>query len=138
MSRTKRRRSCTLGVLAGLGLALAAGAQTVIDGPARAPVTAEVLDSTPERVTFRLTNGSDHAARDVEVLISHAFHWTNEFAPGRENPSRAATYLVPGELAPRESREASYTLTPPLPARNDGRFEVRVEVLRWTDVLPPS
>jgi hypothetical protein len=130
-------RTAPLGLLAALGFALAASAQAVIEEPSQAPVTAEVLESGPERVTFQLANRSDHPVRDVEVLVSHVFQWANEFAPGRENPSRAATYRVPVELGPHESREATYELAAPLPPRSDGRFETRVEVLRWTDVLRP-
>jgi hypothetical protein len=127
----------------GLAVALCIPAATsraadVIEAPSQVPVVAKVIESTPNIVSFQLTNQSTHPVRDVEVLVAHVFRWENEFAPGQENPSRAATYEVPVSLSPHETTRVTYALAPPLALREDGHFDVEVEVLRWTAVLPPS
>ena len=131
------RARATVWLMGVLLLAPAGRAADVVESPARVPVAVEVVSQTPDAVRFQLTNQGPHPVRDIEVLVSHAFLWSNERAPGAPSPSRAHTYALPIELAPGETTEVSYLVTPPLPARGDGRFAVDVDVVRWKEVLPP-
>lgn len=137
---TRRSKTAALRALA-LALALAAGVPAaagvhLVGGPSEVPIAVEVTESTPEWVSFQLTNLSERPVRDMAVVISHVFRWDDEFRPGADNPSRAATYEVPVPLAPQETQQVTFALAPPLAPRDDGRFEVGVSVLRWTAVLP--
>jgi hypothetical protein len=118
--------------------ALPAGAEPpeLVRGASEVPLAVEVVSRTSDAVTVRLTNRGPHPIREVELLVSHPFRWEREFSPGADNPSRATTTNVPVSLAPGGSTELTTPLRPPLPERNDGRFETEVEVLRWTAVLP--
>jgi len=137
-SRSTRRGADWLAALLAFGaLPAAAEAPELVRGPTEVPLAVDVVSSSGDAVTYRLTNRGAHPIREVEVLVSHAFRWDREFSPGAESPSRAATQTVPVSLAPGESTEVKHPLRPPLPERSDGHFETAVEVLRWTAVLPP-
>ena len=131
-----RRRGALAASLGFVLLAAPAGAADLLPARADVPISVVVGESSNEAVSFQVTNHGTHAVRGVEVLVSRAFLWNDEFAPRPDNPSRATRVTVPGEIAPGESRQVTYELSPPLPERSDGRFTTVVEVLRFTEVLP--
>jgi hypothetical protein len=140
--RVETRRALGTGpLLNGLRLVLALVALLPLAGRSadlaeEAPFDVVVTESGPGLVAFAITNRGEHPVRDVEVLISHAFLWNDERNPGANNPGRTSRVPIPDEIAPGETTRVSSPLVPPLPARTDGKFDVKIEVLRWTAILP--
>jgi hypothetical protein len=85
-------------------------------------------------VSGEVTNHANHAVRDVNLLIQHAFAWKNEFRPGKDDPSRAEYYTVSGAIPAGTSKHFSMRLTEPLPVRIDGTFMTSAQVAGYTEV----
>ena len=81
-----------------------------------------------------LVNRSNKTLRDVRLLIRHTWLWKNEKKPGEDSPGRVDYYTVRSELPPGGTVELTYRPQPPLPDRDDGRFETSVEVVGWTEI----
>ena len=78
-----------------------------------------------------LKNTGPQAVRDVRLLIHHTWLWRDERNPGppQSNPGRTEYYVVEGEIAPGGTLGFHYVPSPPLPARTDGRFVTRAEIV---------
>jgi len=85
-------------------------------------------------VVGTVVNGSEGVLRDVVLLVSHTWLWSDEYHPGEDNPSRASYVRVPGEIPPKSSMAFSYTPSPPLPKRTDGSFQTTVAVQSFTEI----
>jgi hypothetical protein len=96
------------------------------------------LNATPTEVSGVIVNNTPHIIRDIEVLIEYHWLWANEFKPGPESPGHSAIVKLDKELAPGESTTFRYVPNPPLPNRQDGRFEPEVVVAGFTTVVPPT
>jgi hypothetical protein len=96
--------------------------------------SAVVRDVTVEdgMVSGVVVNNSGYVLRDVDLVIRYGWMWKNEFKPGKNEPSRAVYYTVPGEIAPGGSVPFTYRLESPLPHRADGRFVTSVQVVGFT------
>jgi hypothetical protein len=94
-------------------------------------VEAEPLADATGALRLRLTNHGDVPVRDVRVLIRHGFLWKDEYDPGETSPARAEVRAVEGTIGPGESRVIEHRPDPPLPARADGTFESRAELLGY-------
>ena len=81
-----------------------------------------------------LVNRSNKTLRDVRLLFRHTWLWKNEMKPGDDSPGRVDYYTVRSELPPGGTVEFTYRPQPPLPDRDDGRFETSVEVVGWTEI----
>ena len=95
-------------------------------------------ESGPNFVAFAITNRGEHPVPDVEALISHAFLWNDERNPGANNPGRASRVPIPDEIVPGETTRVSSPLVPPLPARTDGKFDVKSPSLDCHSANPPT
>jgi hypothetical protein len=85
-------------------------------------------------VTGTIVNLSHRALRDVRLLIRHAWLWRDERNPGHDNPGRTEAHIVPEEIPAGGTYRLAYTISPPLPDRNDGRFVTTVEIVGFTEV----
>jgi hypothetical protein len=81
-----------------------------------------------------LLNRSLGRVRDVRLLIRHTWLWEDELHPGDDSPSRAGYDTVSDEIAPGGQVQFTYRPVPPLPERDDGRFETSVEVVGYTQI----
>ena len=85
-------------------------------------------------ITGTVVNSSGVLIKDVELLVSHAWSWSDERHPGEDSPGRASYIHVPGEIAANGSLPFSYTPDPPLMNRSDGRFLTTAAVRSFTEV----
>jgi hypothetical protein len=84
-------------------------------------------------VTGVVVNTSNSTLRDVRLMITHEWLWNDEFHPGTDDPGRAVSYTVPGEI-PAGGQVRFTTPAEPLPERPGGYFRTRVNVLSLTQV----
>lgn len=85
-------------------------------------------------VTGRLVNASRTPIRNVELLIAHTWLWNNERHPGTDSPGRTDLYTFSGEIPPQAQMPFTYNVSPPLPQRDDGRFQTDVQVVGFAQV----
>jgi hypothetical protein len=85
-------------------------------------------------VTGTVVNGSGVVIKDVELLVSHVWSWSDEHHPGEDNPGRASSIRVTGEIPAKGSTAFSYTPNPSLPKRTDGSFQTTVAVQSFTEI----
>jgi len=85
-------------------------------------------------VTGTVVNGSGSVIKDVELLVTHVWSWSDERHPGKDNPGRSSFVRVSGELSANGSLPFSYTPNPPLPRRADGSFQTTAAVQSFTEV----
>jgi hypothetical protein len=83
-------------------------------------------------VTGTVLNNSGVAIRDVGLLVSHAWSWSDERRPGEDNPGRASHVRVAGEIPAQSSISFSYAPDPPLMQRPDGTFRTTATVQSFT------
>jgi hypothetical protein len=130
-----------VGVAAALILSLLLGRsakgdlQTIVSGDDASRLVGladvKVNDGTVSGV---LVNKSPHPIREVELLIDHAWLWSDERHPGEDNPGRSEYYTVHGEIPPNGSVQFTYHPSPPLPHRTDGHFETTVQIVGLVEV----
>ncbi|HWO40719.1 MAG TPA: hypothetical protein VNO43_02835 [Candidatus Eisenbacteria bacterium] len=89
-------------------------------------------------VTGEVRNRSPHTLRDVQILVRYTWLWNNEFKPGKDDPGASFYHTVPGEIPPGRSTHFSFSPTPPLPKRADGRFETTVSVAGFSEIIPQT
>jgi hypothetical protein len=131
----------TLACLVALSFALPALpglAQDAVLSPAGAEqsVAAAEIGAEGGQVSGQIENRTGHEVRAVRLLIQQVYRWPNEFQPGGENPSRAASVRVEGPIAPGATLRFSHDLGP-LPEL-PGTFETRVDVMGFEEILPPA
>ncbi len=85
-------------------------------------------------ISGTVVNSSGVLIDDVELLVNHAWSWSDERHPGEDNPGRASYVRVPGAIAANGSRPFSYAPDPPLMNRSDGRFLTTAAVHSFTEV----
>ncbi len=119
------------------GWAAGVGAAELLDDAAIARAAA-VVDVTSDRhaVRGRLENRTGEELRDVRLLIVHEFRWADEMNPGEDTPGRSE-HLTLGPVAPHASLPFAHAIRPPLPARTDGHYVTRVEIMGLTQAPPP-
>jgi len=112
-----------------------AASQTIVSGGDASRlvglIEVKVNDGTVSGV---LLNKSPHPIREVELLIDHAWLWSDERHPGEDNPGRSEYYTVHGEIPPSGSVQFTYHPSPPLPHRADGHFETSVQIVGLVEV----
>jgi hypothetical protein len=115
-----------------------AAAQRLLSPEEAKAVAIKVLQADASEVSGVIVNNTPHTIREIEVLIQYHWLWTNEFKPGLESPGRVASLKLDKDLLPGESTPFRYVPNPPLPGRQDGRFEPEVVVAGFTIVIPPT
>jgi hypothetical protein len=89
-----------------------------------------------EIVSGEIVNISPWPLRDVELLVQHRWHWTNEFRPGENNPGMAVFYKVEREIPPGGS--VPFTYGQPSPSSTPdvaGQFETVVSVVGFEQIM---
>jgi hypothetical protein len=95
--------------------------------------------STEEgEVSGDLVNHSKQTLREVRLQILYSWRWKNEHRPGKDDPGGATYYVLDKEIPPGQTVRFNYKPTPPLPARDDGEFDISVKVAGFAQVFPPS
>jgi hypothetical protein len=90
-------------------------------------------------IAGEIRNMSKNTVRDVQLFIRYTWLWSNEFHPGKDNPSEAFYQTVSGDLSPEGSLPFKFTPSPPLPKRSGGKFaQPTVSVAGFTQVIPQS
>jgi hypothetical protein len=97
-------------------------------------VTVRNVTEKDGEVRGELVNNSRQTLRDIELQILYSWRWKNEFHPGTDDPGRAVYFTINKELPPGQSGQFEYRPAPPLPARNDGYFDVSVKVVGFAQV----
>jgi hypothetical protein len=97
-------------------------------------VTVRNVTEKDGEVRGELVNNSKQTLRDIELQILYSWRWKNEFHPGTDDPGRAVYFTINKELPPGQSGQFEYRPAPPLPARNDGYFDVSVKVVGFAQV----
>jgi hypothetical protein len=118
-----------------LGSGAKAASETIISGddPSRLVGLTEVKVNDGA-VSGVLVNKSPQPIREVELLIDHAWLWSDERHPGVDNPSRSAYHTVHSEIPPGGTMQFTYQPSPPLPHRTDGHFETSVQIVGLVEV----
>jgi len=81
-----------------------------------------------------LVNRSGDVLRQIRLLIRYDWIWDNERNPGDNSPARSFYHTLPSELPALGTLGFSFTPSPPLPVRSDGKFVASVEIARFTQV----
>lgn len=76
-----------------------------------------------------IANHSDAPVQDIQLLVKHAWLWSDEKNPGDYGPGRSRFVTLPGLLPPNTSVDFSYEPVPPLDFRSDGRFSTTAEIV---------
>ena len=80
-------------------------------------------------VSGELVNRSSGRLRNVRLMITHAWLWTNEMHPGIDGPGQTVYVTIPDEIPPGGRVSFTYRPEEPLRLRPDGHFETTVEVV---------
>lgn len=111
------------------GAALAAwAAELVPPGTSAARVQVTKIEHAGGTIRGELVNETGQEVSDVRLLITETFYWTDERHPGPDDPSDGRVVTIPGAIPPGGRLEFS-TPFRPRPARDDGRFALRIQVL---------
>lgn len=86
-------------------------------------------------VSGDIVNNSQHEVQDVQLLVRHVWHWSNEFRPGSDDPGNAAYFTVKKTIPPGGKVPFSFKTTDALLGRADGRFETTVSVAGYTEMI---
>lgn len=108
----------------------------IVSGPAAAEKL-ELRDlevASDGSVTGSVANAGAVAIKDVELLVTHVWSWSDERHPGENNPGRSSALHVSGEIPAGGSVPFSYTPDPPLLKRTDGSFQSTVVVKSFTEI----
>lgn len=97
-------------------------------------VTVRNVTEKNGEVRGELVNNSRQTLRDIDLQILYSWRWKDEFHPGKDDPGRAVYFTIKKELPPGQSEQFEYRLSPPLPARSDGYFDVTVKVVGFAQV----
>ena len=128
-------------LMAVLVLSLCAGpamAQRVLSADEAKAVAIKDLKAAISEVNGVIVNNTPYTVRDIEVLVQYHWLWTDEFKPGLESPGRVASFKLEKELLTGESTPFRYVPSPPLPSRQDGRFDPEVMIAGFTIVMPAT
>jgi hypothetical protein len=138
MKRAKLALGAVIAALVFLFCVDSATAQRLLGPEEAKSVAIKDLKADASEVSGVIVNNTPHTIREIEVLIQYHWLWANEFKPGLESPGRVASLKLDKDLLPGESTTFRYVPNPPLPNRQDGRFDPEVVVAGFTIVIPPT
>jgi hypothetical protein len=95
-----------------------------------------VMTTEEGEVSGELVNHSKQTLREVRLQILYSWRWENEHRPGRDDPGRATYYVLDKEIPAGQTVRFNYKPSPPLPAREDGQFDISVKVAGFAQVFP--
>jgi len=138
MKRAKLALGTVIAALVFLFYVDSATAQRLLSPEEAKSVALKDLKADASEVSGVIVNNTSNTIREIEVLIQYHWLWANEFKPGLESPGRVASLKLDKDLLPGESTTFRYVPNPPLPNRQDGRFDPEVAVAGFTIVIPPT
>jgi hypothetical protein len=138
MKRAKLALGALIAALVFLFCVDSVTAQRLLSREEAKSVAIKDLKADASEVSGVIVNNTPHTIREIEVLIQYHWLWANEFKPGLESPGRVASLKLDKDLLPGESTTFRYVPSPPLPNRQDGRFDPEVVVAGFTIVIPPT
>ena len=115
-----------------------ANAQRLLSPDEAKPVAIMDLQANASEISGRVVNNSPHIIREIEVLIQYHWLWANEYKPGNESPGRVASVRLHEDILPGQSASFKYVPAPPLPNRQDGRFDPEVVIAGFSVVSPAT
>jgi hypothetical protein len=106
-------------------------------GSAEGVASVRNVTSTEQgEVSGELVNYTKQTLREVRLQILYSWRWKDEHHPGKDDPGRAAYYLLDQEIPPGQTVRFNYKPSPPLGAREDGQFDISVKVVGFAQVYP--
>jgi hypothetical protein len=103
----------------------------IADGEADSRIEVADVALVNGAVKGHLKNRGGDEIRDMRLLIDMAFLWRDELHPGEDNPGRSVVLTVAGPLPPHGTLTFELQPNPPLPTRDDGRFEAKAHVMGY-------
>jgi hypothetical protein len=137
----KRAKQTVAAIIASVVFSFCDGsawAQRLLSPEEAKAVAIKDLEASASAVSGTVVNRTPHTIREIEILIQYHWLWANEFKPGLESPGRVASFKLDKDLLPGESAPFRYIPDPPLPNRQDGRFDPEVAVAGFTIVIPAA
>jgi hypothetical protein len=95
-----------------------------------------VMSTEQGEVSGELVNYTKQTLREVRLQILYSWRWKDEHHPGKDDPGRAAYYLLDQEIPPGQTVRFNYKPSPPLASREDGQFDISVKVVGFAQVFP--
>jgi len=85
-----------------------------------------------------IVNRTGHPVNDVQLLVTYAWLWRNEFKPGADDPGWGNSILISDRLAPNEVRKFMDTPDRLPTLRTDGKVFPSVHVVGYTEFKRPE
>jgi hypothetical protein len=120
----------------------------------RAPATAQELVTTSSldrwvtlsnvnvdrdgNVSGAIVNRSDLTIRQVKLMVSYAWIWSDDFKPGEDSPGRTVYITAPADIPPHGQGSFTYQPSPSLPSQAGGHFIPSVQIVGYTRIVPPG
>lgn len=95
-----------------------------------------VMSTEQGEVSGELVNHTKQTLREVRLQILYSWRWKDEHHPGKDDPGRAAYYLLDQEIPPGQTVRFNYKPSPPLASREDGQFDITVKIVGFAQVFP--
>ena len=130
-----KRLAATVALLACVALAAPAWAQL---DETLAGLSVSNVSSSGDRVSGTLVNRTSKELKDVVLLVTRSWLWTNERHPGENSPGGSYYFTVKTPVAAGSSLPFSFDLPPPeTSASQAGHFEVSIQPTGYTEVYIP-
>ena len=95
-----------------------------------------VMSTEQGEISGELVNYTKQTLREVRLQILYSWRWKDEHHPGKDDPGRAAYYLLDQEIPPGQTVRFNYKPSPPLASREDGQFDITVKIVGFAQVFP--
>jgi hypothetical protein len=89
-------------------------------------------------VSGAIVNRSDLTIRQVKLMVSYTWIWSNDFRPGEDSPGRTFYLTAPADIPPHAQGSFTYQPSPPLPSQAGGHFRPSVQIVGYTRMVPPG
>ncbi len=86
-------------------------------------------------VSGELVNISQQGVFAIQFQVLYSWRWNNDFKPGGQDPGRAEYFTIDREIRPGQRVPFNHKPSPPLPARNDGSFDISVKVIGFSKIF---
>jgi hypothetical protein len=97
-----------------------------------------IMSTEGGEVSGELVNNTKQTLRDVQLQIVYSWRWNNEYHPGKDDPGRAAYYVLDREIPPGQTVRFNYRPSPPFASRDDGEFDITVKIVGFAQVFQPG
>ena len=84
-------------------------------------------------ISGQVVNNGNARLENVQLLVTYAWHWTNERHPGTDAPGWAEFHTLPNALLPGAKATFSFEQGHADPGRNDGNLVATVQLVGFTE-----